>query len=235
MAVWTRRCKELELLCDDVVELDVQRRLRTKEILLSFLPRRRRVFIRMLEAVSPVGSHLEETRVGLDGFDSVLDNELQHLSRQSMAGQLMNRSSIMNRSRSTRLDLEEILVKTPPPHDMWKCKLLVEYQPVELKTTARSPWQPGVAATTLDGFVHLFLSDQNEGEPSIEDVALPVESVCLARCDPKVYADTVEFTPGGDSALHKVLGQRKISVRFKSVHHSKDWFRQHVEGTLAEF
>jgi len=240
MALWRAQCQDLEQLCRDTISLDAQRRTRTKEILLSFLPRRRRIFLRILELIQPAATGLELERTGRDEIDQALELALQRFSRETLSNYKRNRSSILNRSRIFKLGVQDdSWMEIPPERNLFKSDLVKTVQPLDYKAgSGKTPWQLALAVTTVDGSLHLFVWDHEEvteeelKDPTLmKDIleeSLPVESIYLADCTCSRDQEQVELILEGDSPLQKVL-RRKIWLRFQSAQHSRDWVEDYLK------
>jgi len=240
MALWRAQCQDLEQLCRDTISLDAQRRTRTKEILLSFLPRRRRIFLRILELIQPAATGLELERTGRDEIDQALELALQRFSRETLSNYKRNRSSILNRSRIFKLGVQDdSWMEIPPERNLFKSDLVKTVQPLDYKAgSGKTPWQLALAVTTVDGSLHLFVCDHEEvteeelKDPTLmKDIleeSLPVESIYLADCTCSRDQEQVELILEGDSPLQKVL-RRKIWLRFQSAQHSRDWVEDYLK------
>lgn len=235
---------DLMKVCDGIISLDVERRNRTKEILLSFLPRRRRVFLRVLEATQPSINTLEEGRVGRDEILSELDQVLEQMTRQSLSKQMRSRSSILNRSLTTKIDLKvEIDLSTIAQNNLFESSHVKELRAVEARIGAKAQWQLSLAVITHEGFLHIVHCDLPESQlQEFRDSKQRAESFLSLKCESRIPVislylhdcrsnlssskEYVEIASEGSSPLQKML-KRKICVRLGTPVDTTRWFEAH--------
>jgi hypothetical protein len=243
-ALFKTRYEGLMKVCDGIVSLDEERRNRTKEILLSFLPRKRRLFLRVLEAYEPTVSSLEGGRLGQDEIHVELDQVLEQFTRQSLVKQNRGRSSILNRSRTNKLDLKvELDLTAVEKNSLFESIHVDEIRAVEAKNSFKEPWRLSLAILTLDGFLHIFYCDLPESqlqefleskkraevflaskcEGRMPEVSLPLFDCRSSMSDNKEF---IQITTDGSSPLQKML-KRKVCVRLNSPMETIRWFEAH--------
>jgi hypothetical protein len=230
--------------CDSIIALDEDRRSRTKEILLSFLPRRRRVFLRVLEATQPAIDSLEEGRLGRDEINTELDLVIEQMARLSLSKQKRSRSSILNRSLTTKLDLKvEIDLSTITASNHFSSSHVKELRAIEARTSSKADWQLSLAVMTHEGFLHIlycdlpesqlkefmeskqraegFLSTKCEGRTP--DISLPL---CECRSNMSSKKEHIEITLDGQSPFQKMM-KRKVFIRLGTPLETSRWFEAH--------
>jgi hypothetical protein len=240
-AVFKKNYAELMKVCDGIISMDEDRRNRTKEVLLSFLPRKRRLFLRALEAFQPAVSTLEYGRLGLDEISAGLDQAIEHMTRQSLAKQQRSRSGILNRSLTNKLDLNvELDLTAVAENNLFDSLHVKELRAIEAKGGSKEPWQLSLAVLTHDGFLHVVYCDLPESQlqefQESQDRAevflaskchgrMPDLSLPLFDCRSSLSAnkDWIEIVVDGGSPLQKML-KRKVCIRLSNAVDTTKWF-----------
>lgn len=243
-ALFKAHYTELMKICDGIISIDEERRSRTKEILLSVLPRRRRLFLRVLETAQPSLSVLEGGRLGREEVGAEVDRALEYLARQGLAKQKKSRSSILNRSLSNKLDLKVELDLTPlEKNNLFDSTHVKEIRAVEAKSGSKSDWQLSLAILTHDSFLHIvycdlpeselqeFLASQSRAEVFLAtkcEGRMPEITLPLSECQSSMSADRehIQITSDGSSPLQKML-KRKVFVRLSTPLETSRWFEAH--------
>jgi hypothetical protein len=235
---------ELMKICERIISLDEERRNRTKEILLSFLPRRRRVFLRVLEATQPPIAALEDGRLGRDEINAELDQVIEQITRQSLSKQKRSRSSILNRSLTTKLDLKvEIDLSALADNKMFESLHVKELRAVEAKITSKAQWQLSLAVITHDGFLHVVHCDLPESQlKEFQESKQRAETFLSSKCEDRTpeislplfdcrskmssKKEYIEISVDGSSPLQKML-KRKVCIRLGTPAETSRWFEAH--------
>lgn len=242
------RLHSLKQAIDDVVSLDSQRLTRTKQILLSFLPRRRRLFLRVHESFQSTADKLNDERQGMEEVESQLDKVLEQLSRRNLSKR--NRSSIMNRSRTWNMGAGDSgspqnrseATPTLPECNMLESSHILERKAVEVKMGAKGEWQLALALLTDDKYLHVLVYDSelptDLEESQAETVLalklkgkLPNLSVSRLDCNASLVPnkDHIELLVEGSSPLQKML-KRKVFLRLSSPSETSSWFDAHLHS-----
>jgi len=239
-SVFRKTCEELKRVVVDIVKLDAERRNRTKEIILSFLPRRRRLCLRILEVFDPASSRLEEGRVDKDETEKELEKALENLSRNNLSKHMRGRSSIMNRSRTFKVDFNKgspIDLSPVKKQGMFENLTLKEVKALEMKSGSKASWQTAVAVITVDKYLHVLTCESdsinesgNTGKTEKELIAKvegrkPDLSLSLKECSSRLASgrEHIEFTLDGHNALQKML-KRKVLLRLPTPKATSQWF-----------
>jgi hypothetical protein len=213
LSQWKIRSEDMKSLYHSILDLDVWRRNRLQQILLTFLPKRRRLFLRIQQTLEPGVDALESGRIDLTQADEQLEDTVERLSRQRISKRNMHRSNIMNRSRSRQPTLDERFEEDKPELnvDVLDSPFIEQTKVVEAKLPASGDWQIGVVICTLDQTMHLFvLAKGSEGDLSLPTASpqevmrlLPPDSMApaltahLPTCRFKLSSDVsfVDVTP----------------------------------------
>jgi hypothetical protein len=230
---WESRCQELKLLHQKTLQLDEYRRDRMRQILLAFLPRRRRLFLRVTETIEVSFVTLELGRISRDGVDEEIEKVLGELKREHL-----HHSPIMNRSRSQQPDL-----KVPSMSNngnvlqggIFRSKLVQDMKVFEVRTRPWFPWKLALGVFTVGDYLHLFdvhdtSMEINLGNATVEEAVSrlkslrPDMSLVLSNCD--IHHDTskalVDISTGTDGAF-QALFKRKIAVRMSTFAETSMW------------
>jgi hypothetical protein len=251
MACWKRNYLRMTELYDDIIGLDSQRRTRTKEILLSFIPRRRKIFLRSLELIGPARVELEKGRLPRDTHEQEIERSLQQLSRVKLSMK-PNRSSIMNRSRTFESDIgSPIDIQPLSNRNLFDSHRILEIKAVEFQSRDRSVFQVGLAVATTDDFLHIlggdvdsdtilnaasFYGDTKQAEIQLKDAysgCLPTFSFYLPDSIYSLADDNsrIEIT----TKKHQLMGaDERVSLRLFSPRETSQWWRERLESWAKE-
>lgn len=247
MSSFKARCDDLQQVWKDAVDLDVQRRNRTKQVLLSFLPRRRRLFLRMLEVYDPAVTKMHDDRLGRDKIDYELNQVLEKLSRRNISKR--NRSSIMNRSRTWISGGDATPASNPlPEFNQFHSQHVVDRKVLEVKTGAWSPWKVAIGVVTVDDYLHIIVCEEENlpenttnsaesfnAESQLESALAeklngtpPELTVALFECRSSILPgkDEIELAIEGSSTLQKML-KKKVHLRLSSARDTAAWYEAH--------
>jgi hypothetical protein len=233
LARWRTRVYGMRSLYDEILALDAWRRNKLQENLLTFLPRRRRLFLRIQQTIEPGIDSMETGRLDLTQADEQLEDTVARLSRQRISKNNMHRSNIMNRSRSKQPVLDERFAedKQELTVEVLDSPHIDKYEVVQAKLPTSGDWQLGVLVCTVDKTMHLFVLPKG-GEnglslssPASEIMrALPTDSLSPAlstslttsRFKLSMNLSHVDVTPD--------MSKLPVSLRMRS---SKDVIKWH--------
>jgi hypothetical protein len=229
---WEAQCQDLKALYQKTLQLDEYRRDTMRQILLTFLPRRRRFFLRVTEALEVSSVNLEDGRRSRDEVDEEIENIIgEQPSRTHLNSEHLQHLSIMNRSRSKQVNL-----KVPSMNNIgdvlqggiFRSKLVQDIKVFEVRTRQWSAWKLTLGVFTVDNYLHLFdvhdaSMEINLGTATVEEAISRVKSMrpdmsmVLSNCTflHDTVKSIVEISMGKDSAL-QALFKRKISVRMST-------------------
>jgi hypothetical protein len=235
---WESQCQELKLLYQKTLQLDEYRRDKTRQILLTFLPRQRRFFLRVTEALDVSFENLEVGRISRDAVDEEIEKEIVELSRTNLKREHPHHSSIMNRSRSEQPDLKVPSLSNNADvlqGGIFRSKLVQDMKVFEIRTRSWSPWKLALGVFTVGNYFHLFdvhddSMEINLGNASVTEAisrvtsTKPDMSMVLSSCNCKHDSSKsyVEISIGTDSAFQKLF-KRKISVRMSTFAETSIW------------
>jgi hypothetical protein len=253
---WESQCQELKQLYQKTLQLDEYRRDKTRQVLLTFLPRQRRFFLRVTEALDVSFENLEVGRISRDAVDEEIEKVIGDLSRTNLKREHPHHSSIMNRSRSEQPDLKVPSLSNNTCSDVlqggiFRSKLVYDMKVFEIRTRSWSPWKLALGVFTVGNYFHLFdVHDDsmqiNLGNASVTEAisrvtsTKPDMSMVLSSCNCKHDSSKsyVDISIGTDSAFQKLF-KRKISVRMSTFAETSTWIanldrlRDEFAATLA--
>lgn len=249
--LWKVQSKGLKNLFEDTIHFDDERRNRTKEIILSFLPRQRRIFLRSVEVLDGMESELESGLQDKHQIDEQLDKALQELGRKTI--NTRNRSSIMNRSRFKKINFDDRSdIDSPRDCDLFESALVEKLSVLEVKRGAKPPWQVALAVTTVDKYLHLFLCNDDTCDMEkfkVKNLCLeetlksefkgstPDVSVFLPECSCAVPSSKahIELSFTGDGRIQTMLKRTtKLYLRLSSPSETSKWFEGHEKWSRPE-
>jgi len=241
MSSFRVRCEDLKIVLSDVLDVDVMRQNRTKEILVSFLPLRRRLFEDMLPCYDSSRSCLgKDSRFTRGGIQSELDRILQTLSMSSVSESKRSRSSVINRSRGLqKLDLSispSVEVASLQARNPFGSGHVKEVKAAEVKSGIRSPWRLALTVVSTDNFFHIMLctlrqkdvqNDEFRQKPELLMASklqgkTPDLSFSLTKCKPPRLATSEEY-------IEFTLDERRFSMRLTSPAATAKWYEDHEE------
>jgi hypothetical protein len=247
MTTWKGQYKLMTNLYDAITEMDAQRRTRTKEVLLSFIPRRRKVFARAIEIMEPTKSKLQEGRQAHDVHELDVDMAIKHLSRVNLSMK-PNRSSIMNRSRTFESDISApIDLKSLISRNLFESHHVKALQAIEFQSENKSIYEVGLAVITTDDFLHVvgrdadsevilkaesFYGDTRQAEIQLKEKlngSIPRLSVFLPECRSSIAHDysCIEFVTERNPLYQAFKG--KASIRLFSPRETYQWWKTQLE------
>lgn len=150
-----QKCGEpLEAIWQSMQNIEVNRQVRLHEVLLDFIPRQRRLFLGLSPITGPILDDLIETRAEPKELEEQVEETIRKHMQVLLKSTNAQRSSIMNRSRATAPNLEEL-------HGMLTGEffdngLLKAAKIVERRIGMRSHWQTTLVVATSDKYMHMF-------------------------------------------------------------------------------
>jgi len=243
----------LEKIWQSMQNIEVNRQVRLHEVLLEFMPRQRRLFLGLPPIAAPILKDLIETRLGPKELDEQVEETVQKHSEVLLKNTNAQRSSIMNRSRATAPNLEELHgMLTGEFFDNGKLKAA---KIVERRTGVRGYWKITLAVVTSDKYLHLFdLSNFPQAflggapEPIFELLLpdydlpslesdyiqrreddllknlIPVDSVHLSKCSTTVPDEDPRAMDIVESGLSGLIrSTRKFTLRTTGREETKQW------------
>lgn len=235
---WESQCQELKLLYQKALQLDEYRRDKTRQLLLTFLPRQRRFFRRVNEALDVSFTNLEVGRISRDAVDEEIEKVIGDLSRANLTKEHPHHSSIMNRCLSNQPDLKVHSMSNNGDvlqGGIFKSKLVQDMKVFEVKTRSWSPWKLALGVFTVGNYFHLFdvhddSMEINLGNATVEEAisrvtsTKPDISLVLSSCNCRHDSSksVVEISIGTDNAFRKLL-KRKICVRMSTFAETSLW------------
>lgn len=239
LAAFELRCRHLKLVQEQVLQLAEYSRDRLKEGLLTFLPRRRRFFLRVPEALEACVVTLQDGRINRVGVDKDITQVLADLAVANLKRAKMHQSSIMNRSFSKQPDLSAMT------HDatilqggVFSSPLVQDLKVFEIRRgRSWSNWKLALGAFTAGNYLHLFnVHDDtmaiNLGNATVDEAVSRVNSktpdltLLLSQCEcsldgAKMHVD-VEMKKEG--ALQSLFHSKsKVSLRLSTFAETSTW------------
>jgi hypothetical protein len=228
---WESQCQELKLVYQKTLLLDEYRRDTMRQILLTFLPRRRRFFLRITEALDVSFVTLEVGRVSRDDVDAEIEKVIGELSRTNLKREHLHHSSIMNRSSSKQPDLKVPSMSIDGDllqGGIFKSKKILDMKVFEVRTRQWAPWKLTLGVFTVGNYFHLYDVHDNSmeinlGNATVEEALSRVKStrpdmsLILTNCNCQHDSSKafVDISTGADSGFQKIF-KRKISVRMST-------------------
>lgn len=202
LTIWKQRCWELKRLLADVVELEVHRRTKTRQVLLAFLTKRRLILSKSRELLDPAADELESGRKPRDQVEAAIEESIQLLHVSKLHQQ--SRTPIFNRARYQLINgIGEVSITAMMTHastaplyetSMLKNSLVYEVTPVSFKIGREPKWTYGMAVITTFQHLHLFALTKDDKKTSEDDskgdnksnVSMPsLDSTDSSRTDTK--------------------------------------------------
>jgi hypothetical protein len=251
MADWKCNFTQMAELFHDLIALDSHRRTRTKEALLSFIPRRRKILLRISELIAPSKTDLENGRSTRDEYEQEIEKALQQLSRVNLAMK-PNRSSIMNRSRTSDIDIGSPVDLQPlAERNLFDNHRVIGIKAIEFQRSDKSLFEIGLAVTTSDGFLHIvggdaysdvvltaasFHGDAKQAEIELKDKfnnRLPAFSLFLSECQYWLADDNFRIKISVKRKSARPV-EEKVTLRLFSPRETFQWWREWLEPWTKE-
>jgi hypothetical protein len=234
LSVWEAKCRDLKLLYQKTLQLDEYTRDSLRQVLLTFLPRRRRFFLRATESLEVSFVTLEDGRISRDDVDDEIEKVIEDLARSNLKRDHLHHSSITNRSRSKQPDL-----KVPSMSNnndgadilhggIFKSKLVQDMKVFEFRVRQWSPWKLALGVFTVGNYLHLFdVNDDsmevNLGNATVEEAISRVKSITPdvtfvlsnSNCRLDSSGSFVEISTETNRAIRKMF-QRKLCIRMST-------------------
>lgn len=154
---------ELNKLYKEICIFEEKRLQKLHPLMTAFVPRQRRLFSAMPDALKDVLDDLVGMRIDEESLQAKIDDTLQNRSRDRLAGSQKHRSSIMNRSRlKTVKDTPEVvndierLYGSPFFSSMIVLSKMLELKPFGLGGIVKSAYKLALVVVTSDGNFHVF-------------------------------------------------------------------------------
>ncbi|GKZ00358.1 hypothetical protein MPSEU_000988800 [Mayamaea pseudoterrestris] len=248
MAGWKENFLRMANLYDEIISLDSLRRTRTKEVLLSFIPRRRKIYIRINELLTPCKLELEVGRQSHLEHEQSIENVLQQLSRVKLSMK-PNRSSIMNRSRTFHSDIgSPIDLQALTTRNLFDSHRVKEVKAIEFQSSNRSVFEIGLAVTTSDDHLHIiksasdtvlsassFYGDTKQAEIQLRDQwngCLPTYSMYLPECEYAIAEDNSRIIIAKRNIVRSA--DEQLAIRLFSPRETLQWWHARLESRMEE-
>jgi len=249
MSCFKARCGELQSIGREVIKLDATRRSRMKEILLSFIPRRRRLFLKTAEACDPAVTSLEnaqDKRQERRDIETALDDMLEKLSERCASGKKERRASVGKTSSRTIKQLDLLFSPSTEVNNLqarspFESMHVRELKAVEVKSGAKSSWRLALTVITEDSFMHILPCSLKRGDLQGDDFkkkperlmaskltgVVPSLSFALSTCAMSMppaaeEENRIDFSLPSDS--------RMLSMRLSNRNATLDWYEAHKGG-----
>jgi hypothetical protein len=152
---------ELRVVYDRITSLTEEAHRRSKQTLLGFLPKRRRLLLRVSDVWKPALDTVKNRQVPVDKVEASITETLEQLSRTNLSKNHSRRSSIMNRSRSKQSAAAGAPLPVVTEPEAFRGRvveslLVKERMVVEAKAGNWSSWRRSFAVITVDGYLHIF-------------------------------------------------------------------------------
>jgi hypothetical protein len=237
--IWMKARRDYQDLFAEIIEFDVNRRNRMREILLSFLPRRRRLFETAGDALVPVSlmkvPFTRQEQIGKEE-DQAIEETLQRLSRSKLKDVNQHRSTVINRSLAVQKELwdDSALDHFNPQYcpaalgnDLSESAYVEERKIFEVRIGAE--WKLALGVLTRDHYLHIFVTDFKTDDAMSLDYermtagALsqvlkspnPDVSIRLNFCEVKSCFSESKLDFETDDRVIQIVPKIKDSARFK--------------------
>jgi hypothetical protein len=189
-AVFRAAEEELTRMTKQIADLEEERFGKLHQVLLSFVPRQRRLFNALPEEFKGVLDNLVGLRIDEDTLQSLIDEMIKERSYDHLKRGASHRSSIMNRSRlntdNEEAELEKIesLFGNPFSSPM---VLLSKVVCLQFRGIVNATWKEALAVVTLDGNIVILTlpEDMNNG------LSMSPKEAFRSLCPTELF-DTVE-------------------------------------------
>lgn len=156
---------ELGNLAKRTTSLEEQRFRRLHQLLLSFVPRQRRLFKALPENLKGVLDDLVGLRIDEDTLQTIIDESIRDRSHDHLKRGASHRSSIMNRSRikkaneaeETEIEKIESTFGDPFKSSIVLLSKVVELQPGGIRSMVNTSWSAALVVVTAEGNMHVFI------------------------------------------------------------------------------
>lgn len=152
--VWGRCMSEMLDIFEIFQDLEVQRRTILHQAVLEFLPRERRLFLSLPPIMEPITTDLLNLRMYSEFDHDMIEDSIKKRSEQFLKLESKQQSKIMNRSRASVPDLDELLQSLPG--EFFDNGLLAHAKVVERRSGLMGHWRTTLLVITADYFLHIF-------------------------------------------------------------------------------
>jgi len=154
---------ELNKLNKEICLFEERRLQKLLPLMIAFIPRQRRLFSALPDALKGVLNDLVGMRIDEESLQAHIDETLKNRSQDRLKGSEKHRSSIMNRSRvKTVKDTPEVvndierLYGSPFFSSMIVLSKVVQLKPFGLKGIVKAAYKLALVVVTSDGNFHVF-------------------------------------------------------------------------------
>lgn len=191
-AVYGVAANEFGNLGKRITTLEEHRFRKLQELMLAFVPRQRRLLIKLPENFKNVLDDLVGLRIDEESLQAIIDNSIRDRSRDHLKRGASHRSAIMNRSKISKTDdgeLERIEMAFGNPFESsWVLtSKVVELQTGGIMSMVNTSWKAALVVVTSEGNMHVF--SLPDGSSTMDQS--PQQAFC-ALCP------TTEFEPTND-------------------------------------
>ena len=230
LLMWKENRRDYQKVYTDVIELDNYRQQRMKQILLSFLSKRRRLVGSAHGALMPGAVTLKAGMKSKKNEDNDIEKELAKLLPPGPA----QKPSLNQVGKVSSCDAED-----PLGDDKFVSTYVADRRVFSLKVG--KDWKPAVSVKTLDQYIHFFVAGDvatesscssnrfEEGPVTVLDVTRSITSPVpefsikpTDEFDMKVKHDTVELLRTGRSKIFRKR-EDNIQIKFASVREASQW------------
>jgi hypothetical protein len=160
LLTWKETRREYQKLYTEIIKLNEERQSRLNEILLSFLPRRKKLLLRAYDALKQGSQTLEGGKVSRNKENRAIDKAIEknavlawndqptHIAMESL---LQPHQKDTLSGSSTARSITSTLGK-----DLWSSSFVKDRRLVEVKLT-KEDWKAAICMITLDDTMHVFL------------------------------------------------------------------------------
>jgi len=232
LLMWKENRRDYQKVYAEVIELDNYRQQRMKQILLSFLSKRRRLVGSAHGALMPGAVTLKAGMKSKKNEDNDIEKEMAKLLPPGPAQRPPSSDQVGKVSSSC--DSED-----PLGDDIFVSTYVADRRVFSLKVGKE--WKPAVSVKTLDQYIHFFVAGDGakesqsstnpfeEGPVAVLDVTRsitsPVPEFSIKSTDEfdmKVKHDTVELLRTGRSKIFRKR-EDNIQIKFASVREASQW------------
>lgn len=172
-AVFAVVSNELQNISKQIINFEKERLEKLHQLLLSFVPRQRRLFNALPEQFKAVLDDLVGLRIDEETLQTLIEDSIKGRSRDHLKKGASHRSAIMNRSRisykdnseATEMENIESIYGNPFKSPRVLLSRVVGLQSGGLRGMVAATWKEALVVVTLDGNLVLFTLP--EGSPTV--------------------------------------------------------------------
>jgi hypothetical protein len=236
LLTWKESRKECQQIYAKVIELNDERKNRLNEVLLSFLPRRKKLLKIVFGALMSGSEALEEGRISKSKENRAIDKAIEKNAEQALNDQPspVGVTSVLPPTSTVPGKISN--------RDIWSSSFLKDRRLLEVKV-AKDTWKPAIAIITLDDMLQVIVVGDVPSDPTLpteerptllsvtqglSEIPVPPEySVPLADFD--VHLSTADMTEVElvRRSRSKLFRKRddQITVRLSTVPEAAKWVR----------